>query len=855
MSLGEFMKTISRQDVTKALEELSAIFNGNLDTDIRALYDTYKVSFAYAGFDPQKLLAYLRSKEKDDETFKREMITCVLILLMRGNRLTKIIGKTDEEGSKTMKALQQKYEIRDQGKGKSVVTLARISACIPWIAPLICTVVTDHTVSPDVLKTMTTVRAFEYPRHMMCATFASYVSTSHKDRFVILNAHKLHQFVLSTIINPNFASKTKEAQSVEIETYVNAAYNSPILDDAKRFGFMKDWGIVEPNGEVNAKDSLKEKYNQIYKLNILLQNKLLNSDSPLSMSASTTVHCHHHLHLPSSLPPTLKSLHQWLCHLPPASVVEEASVPEPVTGEEFGTDEKMLSKVLWRVKPGQVGGSLFVKNLAVAVFGEDTLMSSSVTGTKCNAIKGSVTKPGLCEKKWNISRASKSALPNSRPISPMLVRSEIDTSAPSTSAPPRTDEQLCQDIWHMQNKLNDSMKVKEGLLTMFAVNEHLYKPEQKIIQKAAIANQNSNIDTFKLILFQQGKCPIRDCKTHYPIRDLTTLNTPTKRKNIQSDRSSDEEGFKSPPKKLIARKIIPLNKPETITKNQFDTLANIPTDEPVPEQTPPQDKVPAVMVPLKTDHVSLCQKIEGLCQIKPNFRLLGDNLKVTFATIDDQHESTIIYDGDKTEGENELNNDDGLNLLLFRKGGNFLLYDSGPAAENDRILVFGTSENLNFLQNCKHWFADGTFKSAPHLFTQIYTIHGIVKSQNVPAVYALLPSKTEAVYSQLLAALKVLNPNLNPETILIDFEKAAMNAFKANFENTSIRGCFFHLSQAIWRKIQQLGLQARYASDGDFARDKATGSIGIYASRRCYFVFRNDFRNDHLSRRHFGPSA
>ncbi|KAG8192336.1 hypothetical protein JTE90_002156 [Oedothorax gibbosus] len=59
----------------------------------------------------------------------------------------------------------------------------------------------------------------------------------------------------------------------------------------------------------------------------------------------------------------------------------------------------MLEKVLWRVKPGQVGDSLFVKNLAVAVFGEDILMSSSVTGTKCNAKKGSVAKPGLCEKK------------------------------------------------------------------------------------------------------------------------------------------------------------------------------------------------------------------------------------------------------------------------------------------------------------------------------------------------------------------------------------------------------------------------------------------------------------------------
>ncbi|KAG8171896.1 hypothetical protein JTE90_004456 [Oedothorax gibbosus] len=188
------------------------------------------------------------------------------------------------------------------------------------------------------------------------------------------------------------------------------------------------------------------------------------------------------------------------------------------------------------------------------------------------------------------------------------------------------------------------------------------------------------------------------------------------------------------------------------------------------------------------------------------------------------------------------------------KGDNFLLYDSGPAAANDRILVFGTSENLNST-NCKHWFADGTFKSAPHLFTQIYIIHGIVKNQNVLAVYALLPSKTEAVYKKLLAALKVLNPNLNLETIIIGFEKAAMNAFKANFATASVRGFFFHLSQAIWRKIQQLGLQVRYASDGDFALEIRLLAALALMSIDVIFVFRNDFRNDHHSKCHFGPSA
>ena len=52
----------------------------------------------------------------------------------------------------------------------------------------------------------------------------------------------------------------------------------------------------------------------------------------------------------------------------------------------------------------------------------------------------------------------------------------------------------------------------------------------------------------------------------------------------------------------------------------------------------------------------------------------------------------------------------------------FLLYDSG--AVNDRILVFGTERNLDFLQLSDGWYADGTFKVAPPLFRQLYTIHG-----------------------------------------------------------------------------------------------------------------------------------
>ncbi|RWS08330.1 hypothetical protein B4U80_10400, partial [Leptotrombidium deliense] len=78
-------------------------------------------------------------------------------------------------------------------------------------------------------------------------------------------------------------------------------------------------------------------------------------------------------------------------------------------------------------------------------------------------------------------------------------------------------------------------------------------------------------------------------------------------------------------------------------------------------------------------------------------------------------------------------------------GEDFLFYDSGPG--QDRIIVFATTKSVDLLSRSDHWYADGTFKTSPLLFQQIYTIHGIQNLEVIPALYALLP------YSRLLSAL------------------------------------------------------------------------------------------------------
>lgn len=153
-------------------------------------------------------------------------------------------------------------------------------------------------------------------------------------------------------------------------------------------------------------------------------------------------------------------------------------------------------------------------------------------------------------------------------------------------------------------------------------------------------------------------------------------------------------------------------------------------------------------------------------------------------------------------------------------GDKFLVYDNYNINEpsNNRILIFCSPKCLDIMAECEHWFADGTFKSCPSIFSQIYTIHVLKQNTVIPTCFALLPSKTQENYNEVLNALKLLKPSINPKSILTDFEQGAINAFKECFPVIQTRGCHFHMSQCIWRKIQTISaVQEKYKSDSEFS--------------------------------------
>ncbi|KAL3886733.1 hypothetical protein ACJMK2_026711 [Sinanodonta woodiana] len=124
--------------------------------------------------------------------------------------------------------------------------------------------------------------------------------------------------------------------------------------------------------------------------------------------------------------------------------------------------------------------------------------------------------------------------------------------------------------------------------------------------------------------------------------------------------------------------------------------------------------------------------------------------------------------------------------------------------DEERILMLGTTENINRLQSSEHWFVDGTFKVAPELFYQVFTIHALIDSKAVPLIYCLIQDKAEATYSRVLERIKELRSDLNP------------SSFITFFTNAHAVGCLFHLGQCIWRKVQELGLSQLYNDNEEF---------------------------------------
>ena len=120
-----------------------------------------------------------------------------------------------------------------------------------------------------------------------------------------------------------------------------------------------------------------------------------------------------------------------------------------------------------------------------------------------------------------------------------------------------------------------------------------------------------------------------------------------------------------------------------------------------------------------------------------------------------------------------------------------MLWDSGYSLNTRRFFLWSTASNMHTLKAANYWIIDGTFKSAPDFFTQVFTVHGLYNNGwHFPLVYELLPGKTQSLYHMLLEL--VTWGTFHPKTILMDYELAIHNAVAEVLPSTVIRASFFH---------------------------------------------------------------
>ncbi|CAF0881500.1 unnamed protein product [Adineta ricciae] len=143
---------------------------------------------------------------------------------------------------------------------------------------------------------------------------------------------------------------------------------------------------------------------------------------------------------------------------------------------------------------------------------------------------------------------------------------------------------------------------------------------------------------------------------------------------------------------------------------------------------------------------------------------------------------------------------------------------SGNIRSAGRVLVWSSDTLLNLLFNSAKLHMDGTFSSAPPMFHQVVIIQAFLHETCIPVVYALLCDRKAVTYMHLLNVLsdeaKRMNKTFNPSLIMTDFEPGIAKAISMEFtEKTIQKGCFFHLSQNVYKHVQSLGLSALYLDD------------------------------------------
>ncbi|KAF0990124.1 hypothetical protein HZS_5479 [Henneguya salminicola] len=123
--------------------------------------------------------------------------------------------------------------------------------------------------------------------------------------------------------------------------------------------------------------------------------------------------------------------------------------------------------------------------------------------------------------------------------------------------------------------------------------------------------------------------------------------------------------------------------------------------------------------------------------------------------------------------------------------------------------MWSLDEGLAILRMGSELFIDATFFVTPHPFVKFLIVRSFDLSTNlfVHCIWALMSRRNEYLYCELLHPIIVqLKYVWSPKSVLIEFKKALLNSVKYQFHKSKIIGCYFHMRQAIFRRIKKDGI-------------------------------------------------
>ena len=155
---------------------------------------------------------------------------------------------------------------------------------------------------------------------------------------------------------------------------------------------------------------------------------------------------------------------------------------------------------------------------------------------------------------------------------------------------------------------------------------------------------------------------------------------------------------------------------------------------------------------------------------------------------------------------------DYLQTVTTSSGERFTLRDETYIDDHQslkRVVVLSSMFQLDIARRGVGTFmGDGTFDSVPTMFTQLYTIHALHGDSSFPVAFARMVEKTTRAYEIVFCALK--DSGVVIRMFMSDFERVSRNAIKNVFGSVCLKGCWFHYTQAIMRRVKKVGLQKEY---------------------------------------------